>query len=508
MTTARTRTSRLLTGPLPCGARIPGSIHSVSVSLPTLQDLVGYEERDAATLARVPTGYPRFHTHPYVARLQQLAAARAGMGGGECVLLASRRAAAALCEFAGLNGGASVASFEDLFLLRLPDDPDAGQKARSFVQHTGSGISSRRAEDMLIALGLLSEREPEESWDGDAWSQLRTTLATAYGAAGPEDVHLASFGMNAIYGIYAALGRVQQARRRGEWIRFGWLFMDTIQVLRKLPAAGAANHALASSQDLAGLTAILDQRGDRVAGIVTEAPSNPLLQTPDLARLRDLADRHGCALVVDATLGTPYNVDVLPYADVVVESLTKYASGSADIMMGAVVLNRSSPFYGELQALLPGILHAPYWRDVARMALRVSGYAERMQAVNGNTLALAEFLRGRQSVKSVRWAYQEGSRASYEQIQRGPERPGGLITLELNRPLAAVYDRLQLAKGPSLGAEFTLVGPYLYHAHYDLVSREEGRQLLRRNGLDPELLRISVGTEETDYLVQALADAL
>ncbi len=208
-----------------------------------------------------------------------------------------------------------------------------------------------------------------------------------------------------------------------------------------------------------------------------------------------MADRHDCALIIDATLGTPINVDVLPWADAVVESLTKYASGSADLMMGALIVNRTSPYASQLTANLSEFLAEPYDRDVRRLAHQLTGYGERMRRVNRNAMALAEFFETRDAVKRVYWAYQPRSRENYEKIQRAPASPGGIITLELKRPLATVYDPLRLAKGPTLGAEFTLVGPYLYHSHYDLVSTPQGRDYLRSRGLDPDLLRVSVGIE-------------
>jgi cystathionine gamma-synthase len=175
-------------------------------------------------------------------------------------------------------------------------------------------------------------------------------------------------------------------------------------------------------------------------------------------------------------------------------------------MMGAIVLNSSSRFYEGVRAALPEFLEQPYARDIGRLAFQISGYAERMKKVNANTLALVDFLKTRPSVKHIFWAYQEGSRANYEKIQRAPNSPGGIITLELQVPLESIYDRLRIAKGPSLGAEFTLVGPYLYHAHYDLVSSEEGRELLRSAGLNPELLRISVGVEPIEELIQIFSE--
>ncbi|HET8798686.1 MAG TPA: PLP-dependent transferase [Thermoanaerobaculia bacterium] len=493
---------------LPCGTRLPPtSLHAVSVSLPKLEDLVAYEEQRPEMLARVPSGYPRFHIHPFVTRLRLHAGEALGLGARDSAVVASERAARGVCAYAGL-GAEVVHSFRDVWIVALPDDPDAAQRARSYVQHTGSGISSRRAEDLLVAEGVLEGRQQEEEIEsGDGAAVVRGVLAEAYGAT-PGHVHLGNFGMSAMNAVYRAVTAMFAPSDRKEWVQFGWLFMDTIETLRKFPPEGAPSHAIHSPLMLGELEALLEARPGRIAGVVTETPSNPLLQTGDIARLRELCDRHGCALIIDATLGTPYNVDVLPYADAVVESLTKYASGSADLMLGAVIVNPAGGHAAALQELVARELDAPYWRDAARLAWRIRGYAARMERVNANTMALAELFASRPSVKRVRWAYQTESRRNYERIHRRPASPGGLITLELHMPLEAVYDRLELPKGPSLGAEFTLVGPYLYHAHYSLVRSAEGRSYLASKGLDPNLLRVSAGIEETSELIDAFAAVL
>ena len=67
---------------------------------------------------------------------------------------------------------------------------------------------------------------------------------------------------------------------------------------------------------------------------------------------------------------------------------------------------------------------------------------------------------------------------------------------------------MALPKGPSFGITTTLVCPFLYLAHYDLVSTEQGRQYLQANRLNPELVRLSVGTEPLDTILTALDAAL
>jgi len=71
-----------------------------------------------------------------------------------------------------------------------------------------------------------------------------------------------------------------------------------------------------------------------VLALFTEFPSNPLLRSANLPRLRALADKYDFLIVVDETIGNFVNVDVLPYADIVVSSLTKIFSGVANVMGG------------------------------------------------------------------------------------------------------------------------------------------------------------------------------
>ena len=75
-------------------------------------------------------------------------------------------------------------------------------------------------------------------------------------------------------------------------------------------------------------------------------------------------------------------------------------------------------------------------------------------------------------------------------------------------PLESFYDRLRLPKGPSFGMRTTLICPFMYLAHYDLVKTPEGRAELAANGLDPDMLRLCVGTEPADEIIGALAEAL
>ena len=75
-------------------------------------------------------------------------------------------------------------------------------------------------------------------------------------------------------------------------------------------------------------------KGEKFLALFCEFPGNPLLKTPNLLRIRSLADQFDFAVVVDETIGNFINVHVLPYADIVVSSLTKVFTGECNVMGG------------------------------------------------------------------------------------------------------------------------------------------------------------------------------
>ena len=112
--------------------------------------------------------------------------------------------------------------------------------------------------------------------------------------------------------------------------------MDTLKILEKF---GPGCHFLAHGHP-ADLSKLLSSELLPNA-VFTECPSNPLLWTPDLRALRALADQYDLLLVVDATIGNMCNVEVLPYADIVVHSLSKIFSGRADVTGGRYATSHS-----------------------------------------------------------------------------------------------------------------------------------------------------------------------
>jgi len=112
-------------------------------------------------------------------------------------------------------------------------------------------------------------------------------------------------------------------------------YVDTLKILRKW-GPGCHFYGHASTQELDELERSLHS-GEQVLALFCEFPSNPLLVTPDLKRIRQLADQYDFVVVVDDTIGNWINTDVLECTDIVVNSLTKIFSGESNVMGGRCI---------------------------------------------------------------------------------------------------------------------------------------------------------------------------
>jgi cystathionine gamma-synthase len=83
-----------------------------------------------------------------------------------------------------------------------------------------------------------------------------------------------------------------------------------------------------------------------------------------------------------------------------------------------------------------------------------------------------------------------------------------MLSFTLKTPLAPFYDAVRLPKGPSFGMKNSLIIPFFYFAHYDLVKDAAGRAELAAGGIDSDLLRLSIGREPVDDIIATLAEAL
>jgi cystathionine gamma-synthase len=475
------------------GATVPDSPHATVVCLPTLADIESYERKEARVWKMLRAGYPRFVRNALVTRAAQEAARQLGRT-GELFPLVSEASARRLADHAG----ATLVSVDRVgdWCLVSTSAGDAALRLAKMVQHTGTLISSRQAEAWLAGATPT---------DGSAALRtIRAALSPLLAGVSATDILIATSGMNAVDTAIAAVDAVQRPRARSSWIQLGWLYVDSTRLFEK--ARDAKRHFIADVRDLAVVEGLL-AAGD-IAGVFTEVPNNPQLETADIPALRALCDKYGAKLLLDPSSVGLASVDVLPFADIVVSSLTKYAGSEGDVMAGVIAVHPSRADAVELLAGVRRRLEPLHPLDLAALATQVGRMAEVTHQLSATAAEIARRLAAHPAVARVRTADQGPTAAAYRRLLRPGAGAGSLITVELRSDMRRVYDCLAVTKGPSFGLRYTLAAPFLWLAHFEEVTNEQGRAQIRAAGLDPDLLRISVGLEPVDDIWAAFEQAL
>ncbi|WWC87799.1 uncharacterized protein L201_002691 [Kwoniella dendrophila CBS 6074] len=330
-----------------------------------------------------------------------------------------------------------------------------------------------------------------------------------------EEVYLYPCGMSAIWHAFdiARTARRRKGEKEGKSVCYGFPYTDTLKILQKW---GPGCHFLGAggTEDIPALERLLEDSKNNdipILSLFCEFPSNPLLRSPDLVKIRQLADKYGFVIVVDETIGNFINVEVVEFADIVVSSLTKIFSGDANVMGGSLILNPNSPIFEDLKAAQTEIYEDNYYpEDAVYMERNSRDYRGRIKRVNDNAYDVTDYLFKRSlsdtsspsEGKVIKRVYYPRFQTpeTYAQAQRLPPTGkggfGGLFSITFTSESAskAFYNTIGCAKGPSLGTSFTLASPYTILAHYLELDWAAS------HGVERGLVRISVGQEDEQIL--------
>ena len=460
--------------------------------LPRWRDVVGYEERDPATLEKLQLGYPRFLYHPLVLA----ACERFRQPTDDHIQLYTTRAAARRCA-----AYLSIKDPEaDVHLRGLDDSPVTlisfpealADHAKEYWQHAGEGISSRCAEALLNGTPMP-----------DAPSSRTTILQRLadFTGAAVDSIYLFPSGMAAIHAAYMASRKLKPDMPTAQ---FAFPYGDTLKLQNKFNPAGALFYARGDEKDQQQLER--DLTANNISGLFCEFPTNPLLTSVDLSRLRALADRHRFPIILDETLGACINQDTLAAADVTVISLTKFFSGTSDVMAGALIINPAAPFATHFRKQINDI-HEPeafHPADIIQLETDSRDCRERVEQINRTALEVCEYLSRNPMVESVYYpAFTD--REMYDRFRRPDGGYGGLFSIVLKnaaKVTEAFYDALEITKGPNLGTSFSLCCPFTLIAHYHELEWAESA------GASRYLIRISVGLEPAGELIARIERAI
>ena len=237
-----------------------------------------------------------------------------------------------------------------------------------------------------------------------------------------------------------------------------------------------------------------------------ETPSNPLLNITDVKMVVDVARKHNILTVIDNTFATPYFLRPIEYGvNLVVHSTTKYLNGHCDVVGGAVVTT-TEELTQRVQFLLNamGTCASPFdcWlvlRGIQTLPLRMRKHEE-------NAMAVASYLQRHKAVSRVFYPGIE-SHPGHEIAKRQMKGFGGVVSFELKGGIKAVDNFLRRLKvfslAESLGGVASLAEHPATMSHASMPPDYRAKI-----GISDDLIRLSIGLESIEDLIDDLGQAL
>jgi cystathionine beta-lyase/cystathionine gamma-synthase len=282
------------------------------------------------------------------------------------------------------------------------------------------------------------------------------------------------------------------------------LYGGTYRLFTKIFERFGIKFSYVDATDVAAIKAVITPKTKM---IWIETPTNPLLNITDIAAVAALAKEHKIILAVDNTFASPYLQNPLDLgADIVMHSATKYLGGHSDVIQGCVMLNDKELrdqlyFIQKSSGAVPGPMDCfLVLRGIKTLHLRMQRHCE-----NGEKIA--HWLRKHPKVAKVYWCGFE-DHPGYAIAKKQMRGFGGMISFTLkDESIEAANKVLSSTKlfslAESLGGVESLINHPATMTHAS-IPREERI----KNGLSDSLMRLSVGVEDADDLIEDLKQAI
>lgn len=240
---------------------------------------------------------------------------------------------------------------------------------------------------------------------------------------------------------------------------------------------------------------------ENTKAIYVETPTNPMMNVSDIGKIAEIAKKHNLIFIVDNTFLSPYFQNPLDLgADIVVHSGTKFIGGHNDTLAGFIVTNNES-IKEQLRFLIKttgsGLAPIDCW-----LILRgVKTLGVRMEKAQDNAIKIAEWLKKESHVTRV---FYPGltDHPGYELMKKQSRGFGSMLTfyVDSKENALSILSNVKLIKyAESLGGTETLVTYPVTQTHADVPE-----EIRLKNGITDETLRLSVGIEDIDDLINEL----
>ena len=260
--------------------------------------------------------------------------------------------------------------------------------------------------------------------------------------------------------------------------------------------------------DMTDIQNVLDAKTDKTKMIFVETPTNPLLRVVDLSAIADFAKSEGILSVCDNTFASPYVQQPLSHGiDIVLHSATKYLGGHSDLIAGALVIGKKDE---ELIARMANIVNSLgpvtgafdsylILRSLKTLAVRMERHCE-------NALAIAQHFENHKEISEVIYPGLT-NHPQHELATKQMNGFGGIISMNIKGGLEKSKRFLEQTKifalAESLGGVESLIEHPALMTHASLP--EDRREAI---GISDGLVRLSVGIESLDDLIEDIEQAL
>jgi cystathionine beta-lyase len=314
----------------------------------------------------------------------------------------------------------------------------------------------------------------------------------------------ANYGLAFASGLAAIDAIIKLLKPGDEVISTNDLYGGTYRLFTKIFSIYGIKFHFVGMNELISIEKLINQN---TRLIWTETPTNPMLNIIDIAGLSTIAKKHNILLAVDNTFATPYLQRPIDLgADIVMHSATKYLGGHSDVVLGAIMLNDkelADKLYFIQNA--SGAICGP--QDSFLVLRGIKTLHVRMQRHCENTKKIANFLNSNAKVDHVYWPgfdFHENHDIANKQM----DDYGGMLSFKVKgdntKDAVRILERLKIfTLAESLGGVESLCGHPALMTHASIPKEER-----EKSGLSDSLIRLSVGIEDSEDLIQDLSQAI